>query len=408
MALSKFCSKCTQEKPIDAFGSKGARGPHAQPQCKECRRIVQRPAVDEGFEVVQTGTQVHDDGTTGDQWVRARPERDVHAGITDAIPHAHVIRGVSTLLDQSGNVVQQWIKTKQGETERVLALLDAVRSIADAWPERAVAAEVPAMLDDDLLAVYPLGDPHFGMYAWADETGESFDLKIAEERTCAAIDQLVASSPPARQAIVVSVGDTAHGDNSENRTARSGHSLDVDTRWGKVMRTIYRSLRRCIDQALTKHANVKVIIVPGNHDDHSAAMIAYGMALYYDRDPRVEVDTSPNPFLWHRHGRCLLGFVHGHMTKMNDLPEIMACDRPEDWAQTEHRHWYTGHVHHDSHKDFRGCSAETLRILAPRDAWHHSKGYRSMQDSKCDIWHSRWGRIQRNIVSIAQIKENAK
>lgn len=402
---SKICSKCSQELPLDAFSpSEGGR----RSQCKSCRRTVQRPAVDEGFEVVQTGTEVHEDGTTGDQWIRARPERATHAGIIEVKPHAHVIKGVSTLVDQSGQVVQQWIKTRVGDAERFQGLLDALASVSEAWtgPNAAAPSVAPTQaLDSDLLAVYPLGDPHFGMFAWGAETGEAFDLTIAEERTIAAIDQLVLAAPPAEEAIICSVGDTSHGDNQSNQTARSGHSLDVDTRWGKVMRVIIRSLRRATDLSLTKHARARVIIVPGNHDDHSAVMIALCLAQFYERDPRVTVDTSPDPFLWHRFGRCLLGFVHGHMTKINDLPEIMACDRPRDWAETEHRHWYTGHVHHDRHKDFRGCSVETLRTLAPKDSWHHSKGYRSMQDAKCDIWHRRWGRIQRNVVSISQIKE---
>lgn len=405
----KTCTKCDTPKPLEAFSPQadGTQGRRAH--CKECRRVPPRPVVDDGFEIQAVTSQVDENGELQQQSIKTRPERAVAAGVHEALPAGHRVKGVSTLVDESGNVVQQWIKTTRDD-ERMEHLLAALASVSEAWTgeNAAVPTLAPAALDSDLLAVYPLGDPHFGMYAWAAETGESFDLRIAEQRTVAAIDQLVASAPPAREAIVVSVGDTSHGDNSSNQTSKSHHTLDVDTRWGKVMRVIIRSLRRCVDKALTKHELVKVILVPGNHDDHSSMMIALCLAQFYEHEPRVEVDTSPNPFLWHRHGKCLLGFVHGHMTKMADLPEIMACDRPRDWAETEHRHWYTGHVHHDSHKDFRGCSAETLRILAPRDAWHHSKGYRSMQDSKCDIWHARWGRIQRNIVSISQIKENAK
>jgi hypothetical protein len=402
----KTCTRCQQEKPLEAFGAKGVRGQYAQPQCKECRCVPPRPVVDDGFEIHAVTSQVDPSGELQMQSIKTRTEREVHAGVHESLPSGHKVKGVSTLVDQSGNVVQQWIKTTRND-ERMEHLLSALATVSEAWTGINAAAVAPMpldQLDDDLLAVYPLGDPHFGMYAWAAETGESFDLRIAEQHTVAAIDHLVASAPPAARAIVVSVGDTSHGDNNSNQTSKSHHTLDVDTRWGKVMRVIIRSLRRCTDKALSKHAQVDVVIVPGNHDDHSAAMIALCLAQFYEHEPRVHVDTSPNPFLWFRHGKCLLGFVHGHMTKMNDLPEIMACDRPTDWAETEHRHWYTGHVHHDTHKDFRGCSAETLRILAPRDSWHHSKGYRSMQDSKCDIWHKLDGRIQRNVVSIAAVR----
>ena len=95
--------------------------------------------------------------------------------------------------------------------------------------------EIPApeILNADLLTVYPMGDPHLGMYAWAAETGTDFDLEIAERNLTAATVRLVMASPPSEEALIVNVGDFFHGDTSANRTLRSGHGLGRGYAMGK-------------------------------------------------------------------------------------------------------------------------------------------------------------------------------
>lgn len=324
-------------------------------------------------------------------------------------PEGYRVKGVSTYYKadpETGAMVArgQWVKTDRNADEKLAVLAEAVAGIAE--PFRALAEPVPSALafDDDLLAVYPMGDPHVGMYAWARETGEDFDLEIAERNLVAAVDHLVDLAPPARQALIIDLGDFFHADGPENRTARSGHALDVDTRWAKVLGIGIRAMRRNIDRALEKHELVRVIVEIGNHDDQSAIMLALCLANYYEREPRVEIDTSPAKYHWHRFGACLLGVTHGDTVKGDKLGPIMAVDRAQDWGETQHRAWYCGHVHHDSLKEYPGVTVESFRTLAARDAWHHAAGYRSARDMKLDVWHRRWGRIARHVVGINQLE----
>lgn len=325
--------------------------------------------------------------------------------MTKTTPDGYHVKGVSTYYDANGEVRGQWVKTKADEQHRLAMLLDAMSHIADAWFQVADPAPRPAKTDDELLCVYPMGDPHVGMFAWAEETGgDDFDLKIAEENMVQAVDTLVAGAPPASRALIIDLGDFFHGDNSENRTARSGNSLDIDTRWAKVIRVGVRAARRCIDRALERHASVDMWCVGGNHDDHSAVMLATCLAQFYEREPRVKIHPTAGAFHYMRFGLNLIGSTHGHTVKLDKLGPIMATDRARDWGETEHRYWYTGHVHHDSLKEFPGVIVETFRTLAPRDAWHAASGYRSGQDMKVDVLHKEDGRITRNTVGIRAIK----
>ncbi len=325
-------------------------------------------------------------------------------------PPGYKVKGKSTYYkvgaDGSMEARGQWVKTQVEEDHKLKLLLDAVQEKTEhlAPMERIRKPRSGAVLDD-LLSVYPWGDPHFGMYAWALESGADFNLEIAERNMIAAVDDLVSQSPPSKEALIINLGDFFHADNMSNQTARSGHPLDVDTRWPKVLGIGYRAFRRCIDRCLEKHETVHVINEIGNHDDHtSMALSVILQSAYRNQGDRVKIDTSPRTVHWKRHGRCMIGVTHGHNTKAKDLPLYMASQREKDWGETKYRYWYTGHVHHDSLKELVGATVETFRTLAPKDAWHASKGYESLRDMKCDVLHKHSGRRFRIIVPIEEIE----
>lgn len=333
--------------------------------------------------------------------------------MTKTVPDGYFVKGVSTYYrknKQTGEMEAsgQWVKSSKDQDHRLALLLDAVQDIAEPFAGKSTRVPAPGSVDDDLLAIYPMGDPHLGMFAWGAETGQDFDLKIAESNLVDAVDHLVELAPASREALVVSVGDFFHTDNSSNKTLMNGNALDVDTRWSKVLSVGIRTMRRIIDRALTKHQKVRVICEIGNHDHHTSIVLALCLASFYENNQRVEIDTSPDAYHWHRFGQNLIGVTHGDKTRYADLPNIMACDRKKDWGETSHRYWYTGHVHHDQTKEFAGCKVESFRTLAPRDAWHNASGYRSGQDMKLIVLHRDHGEVLRHTVGIAQIWKRPK
>ncbi len=346
---------------------------------------------------------LHRKGVIQHQWVKT--ERDsVDPPDVPKVPEGFSITDVSTNVDAQGQVRTQWTKAKQDEQTRFRKFWDACEEAAKSYEGLAASVPAPSSCNDALMTVYALGDPHIGMLAWARETGEDFDLKIAERDLIRAIDILVDRAPASKRAAFVNVGDFFHSQSDAQTTPHGGNKLDVDSRWSKVLEIGCHVQQRMVDRLLTKHQIVDVVEIPGNHDPQMAVMLALWLRSYYRNEPRVIVHDANNPYVYLRHGKTLIGISHGDGAKLDALPGIMAADRPEDWGTTLFRVWITGHVHHDQEKEFPGCTVRSIRTLATRDFWHHWRGYRSMQSLTSTTYDSEWGEQDRATVGLRLVR----
>ena len=310
----------------------------------------------------------------------------------------------STLYDDKGNMRLQWVKedARQNELQAAMrAFLDELRQDKDT---RAKPLSSPDKQPRDMLSAIVMGDAHFGMKAWQEETdGADFDLKIAEDELKAAVSYLVSTAPKAKYGLLVDVGDFMHVDNRKAMTPNGGNLLDVDTRYQKLCRIVVMTFRYCIGLMLKRFEKVRVIACPGNHNQDSAGWITLALSVYYENEPRVTIDTSPGAYFYHRFGNNLIGVTHGDRCKFADLIPIMATDRSKDWGETEHRHFLTGHIHHTKHQEFRGGFAESFNTLAPGDAWHAASGYRSKRQMQRLDFHAKHGIISRAICNVGML-----
>jgi len=327
------------------------------------------------------------------------PDHDM----THPTPDGFDVKGVSTLYGQDGEPKIQWVKTQQ--TKEALLKL-ALEETAEIFADKAM--RVPKLkaptkkLSKELLVAYPMGDPHIGMYAWAEETGTDFDLEIAETNLVEAMNRLVQCGPNAEQAIIINVGDFYHADNKFGTTT-GGTPLDTDTRWSKVLHVGVRAMRACIELALQKHQTVQVINEIGNHDEHTSQVLTLALSMAYENNPRVTFDMSPARFHYYQFGKVLLGITHGDKVKPERLGELMATDRPKEWGDTAHRYWYTGHIHNRKVYELPGCMVESFRTLAGKDAWTAGAGYRAGRDMYAVVLHKEHGEIERHRVDVSML-----
>lgn len=319
------------------------------------------------------------------------------------VPDPFEVKGVSTYYDKDGKPRGQWVKSRINHDKKEAWVREFVETLTNDVRGLSPLVSEPVGNSTDVMSVYPMGDPHFGMRAWAEETGADFDLKIAAELTYNAVDRLVMCAPPSEIGLLINLGDMFHADNQKNQT-NSGHQLDVDGRWAKVQQVGLKAMIRCVQRMLEKHKKVIVRINRGNHDGHSAYALAIALSCYFENQPRVEVDLNPSLTWYYQFGKTLIGSTHGDTIAGKNLPGVMAADEAIKWGSSQHRYWYVGHVHHQDQKEYPGCVVEYFRTLAARDAWHAGQGYHAGRDMRVIVIDKEHGELYRHRVDVGMLK----
>ncbi len=327
------------------------------------------------------------------------PDHDM----TKTVPDGFKVKGVSTYYDKDGKPSAQWVKSTVDQARMDELRQAALEVFADGVKGLSPIVPPPPHTMADLLAIYPFGDPHVGLHAWGKECGEDFDLDIGRSLTLGAVDRLVCSAPPAQTGIILLLGDVFHMNDQTNTTPGHKHQLDADSRFVKVLQVGIETYRHAILRALEKHQTVIVKCIPGNHDPQAIWALAFTLSAYFDNEPRVTVDLSPAKHWYYRFGKVLIGSTHGDTHKPEQLPAIMACDRSEDWGQTKHRYYYTGHIHSSNSKEFPGVLWESFRTLAASDAYAAGHGYRAGRDMRLIVMHREHGEIERHRVDVGML-----
>jgi hypothetical protein len=327
-----------------------------------------------GFEITKISTK------TDDGYITQRP---MQPEVELVMPDGHILEKASLKIGDS------WYKTK------LSAGLQTKSDILEAFAEYRGKAEITRHYtprnDDKLLTVYPTSDLHVGMLAWGRETGEKWDLKIACDTILHSMQELIDSAPFSSTGVLIDLGDYTHNNDQSNETPAHRHQLDVDGRFPKIGKEAMKLRVQLIHMALEKHEHVIYRGLPGNHDPEVAQMIAIAMGLLFENEPRVTVDDDPSDFWFYEHGTVMLAANHGHRTRPEKLPGVMASYRPEMWGRTKVRQAWSGHIHHTKAGEDMGARWETLRTAAPRDAYSHQHGYCSGRELTAWTYHSERG-----------------
>ena len=318
------------------------------------------------------------------------PEHDM----THTAPLGFAVKGTSTLYDKDGKISVQWVKTNRDDEQQQAAMRAAFEALAEELP-RLSPVPFSGVTSEELCNVFTLTDSHVGAMCWREEGGADWDLKIAERTLVGCFEKMIAASPAARVGIVAQLGDFLHADGIMPVTPTSGHILDADGRFSKVVKVAIRILRTVVDMTLAKHEKVVVLMAEGNHDITSSIWLRTMFAALYENEPRVEVIDSPLPYYVYRHGKTMLAWHHGHLKKNDGLPILFASQFPSVWGNTTKRYAHCGHRHHVEEKEHSGMHVIQHATLAARDAYAARGGWLAEREVTAMTYHSVYGRYSR-------------
>lgn len=324
--------------------------------------------------------------------------------VMDYVPDGYAVKGTSTFVDKFGNQLRQWIKTDV-DKERQLELLQAAMDGFVADMPRAEPVDIDRTDYHKTLSLYPVFDLHIGALAHKHECGENYSTDIAERIMRSFFDYTVDTSPPSEIGVVLLGGDLLHSDGLDSVTPSSGHVLDQDSRYAKLVYVAMRATRYGINKMLTKHKSVQVKILEGNHDQSGMIWLRAAMAAFYENEPRVDVDTSPRVMHHTQYGKTFLAYTHGHtMRKPETRLSAAAADWRKDFGASEYVYTHSGHLHHQTITETSLGIDEVHGQLGAKDAYSARGGWRSQRRASVIIYSPEYGEIGRFIFRPEMIK----
>ena len=319
------------------------------------------------------------------------PENDLNHPTSDA----HYVKGTSTLYGDDGQVRMQWVKTDAKAQEAI----ETVRQIADE-----LKAEIPRHKPTpppkhgykELLNTYVVTDYHLGMLAWGEETGDAnWDTKQAEQLLVQWLANAIQLSPQAEKAIFAQLGDFLHWDGIMPVTPTSGHILDADGRFQKLIRVAVRCIVKIAYMMLDKYPEVHLLMAEGNHDISSSMWLREMLAFYFEDEPRITVDVSPDPYYCVEHGDTSLFFHHGHKKRMAQISGTFVSKFREVFGRTKYSYAHMGHLHHVDVKEDNLMIVEQHQTLSAKDSHASRGGYASGRSASVITYHDKYGEVSR-------------
>lgn len=304
------------------------------------------------------------------------------------------VSGKSTLTkDDDGNVV--WIKTTRERRDINLAnqLSESIDTIKP-WK----IIKPPKKTDKELLSVYTITDYHIGAYSWGEETGNDWDLTIAEKVLNNALSDMISSAPPSGKAVFCQLGDFLHWDGLVAITPNAKNILDADGRYEKLTTLAVNCCVSAINALLKKHNDVHVIMAEGNHDIAGSVWLRMMMQKLFADNPRVTVETSPFPFYKYVFGDVFIGWHHGHLVRIKDLAGKFYSEFGKEMGAASHRRLHTGHTHQTEVVESAGVITERHPTLSGRDAYGARGFHKTLRAAQVITYDKKAGEVSRNVV----------
>jgi len=372
---------------------------NTQTQMRNIQAIIDHGSANKAAKALGIGRRSVDKSV---EYVKAEASRRGYAPDFDyvnPVPQGFIAKGVSTYYNADGKPVAQWVKSASDREHQVQQLIERLEQGSSNF-EPFKATKAPKVVDADSLSLLTITDFHAGMYSWADETGDDWDVGIARHVFLNSIQDMVDACPPSEVGVLNQLGDFLHFDSLSAITPASGHLLDADTRYGKLVDLSMEIMTEAVRIMLGRFKTVRVIQAEGNHDMAGSVWMRKHIKHMFANDPRVEVLDMEFPYYAMTWGNFMLAFHHGHKMKMGSLQKLFSAEPRyrQMWGAAEYCYIHTGHLHHENVKEDAGAIVEQHPTLSGRDAYAARGGWVNKRGAKVITYHKTQGETHRFTV----------
>jgi len=315
------------------------------------------------------------------------------------VPEGFVLRGVSTLYNDEGKPVSQWVKSASDKEAQFQMMIERIELACEGIkPWKPV--KTPKVVEDDLLSLLVITDFHLGSYCWGQETSEDYDTNMARDLFLSSVKEMIDSTPKSKIGMLCNLGDFLHWDGLEQLTPSGKNLLEGDSRYSRIVDIAMTVMDEAVRMMLKKYEKVVFVCAEGNHDLAGSIWLRKFIRKLYAKEPRLEVIDNDFPYYAYRHGETMLCFHHGHKAKMGSLPKVFASEPRfrEDWGKSKIAYIHSGHYHHERLLEDAGAITEQHPTLASRDSYATRLGLMSQRGAKVITYDAADGEVARITV----------
>ena len=282
---------------------------------------------------------------------------------------------------------------------------DVLTYLATRTPINKFKIAPPQGVDENVQLEWTLADAHYGMLAWGEECGEDYDLNIARELILDSASDIFRRSGKVKETVLVLMGDNFHADSTENQTRKSHHSLDVDSRYPKIIMSGVDTFASAIETCLRYSEKVKVIVLYGNHDESSSMTLPIILHYYFLKNKRVIIDLGKSKNRFHFWGANATIYAHGDTTKPDRLcAELMQYIATNDMYGMRFFHAKQAHLHKEEIMDINGVVFERVPSPVAKDSFASAGSYGSRRATVATMYHKNYGEEDRYTITPLSLK----
>lgn len=266
-------------------------------------------------------------------------------------------------------------------TDFKVKLIESLKTHVSALP----TLSSPKRREGGKVVEFMITDHHLGKHGFDSRTMEfCWDLPKAMQEYSNVIDFGLSKIDTSKvdYFILPTGNDLLHVDGGLGQTT-SGQKIADELFFLNLFKYAKEAVALSI-RKLVEFAPVKVIFIPGNHDENAVLMLSEVIKAMFDGNGNVEVICRGNGREYEQYGVNLIGWHHGKGNNPQKASNMMIADVPELFAKAKFRTVHVGHTHTSSKtntvtlntlKEEHGIIYEICPALCPTDRWHDQNLY---------------------------------
>ena len=223
------------------------------------------------------------------------------------------------------------------------------------------AVQSVPFIDSDRYLVINLFDLHFGNMTLTDY-----------EQSLNKINHILKNTY--KEVLIISGGDLLNENDYRGQTAKGTNvgKTNMEQAWEDAFDMLDMTIHKSIEHA----ERVKLMYVPGNHDEYSGNTVLKAIRRIYERQPNVYIDCEQQTFKATLLGRNFIGATHGDKANKKRYPQIFATMFSQLWGAegVYTREMFSGHLHNELVID-DGLLMRQMPTRNHLDEYHKQNGF---------------------------------